>query len=215
MGQGGISDYNFDNFLYSMIVPVEFVSFSGIPENDGIRLAWETATELNNNGFEIERRDSLEDWKSFGFVKGKGSTAVPNKYTFSDKSVENGKKYKYRLKQIDLNGNFEYSSEIDITANLVSSCFLSQNYPNPFNPTTTINYSVSQTENVAIRVYSVLGEEVATLVNQTIPAGNYNVKFDGSGYPSGVYIYEIGGQLYFTCEDDDAEITFNSSLVIE
>ena len=124
LGQGGISDYNFDNFSYEMIVPVELVSFSGVPENDGIRLAWETATELNNNGFEIERRDSLEDWKSFGFVKGKGSTAVPNKYTFTDKSVENGKKYKYRLKQIDLNGNFEYSSEIEITANLVSSCFL-------------------------------------------------------------------------------------------
>ena len=74
--------------------------------------------------------------------------------------------------------------------------FLSQNYPNPFNPTTTINYSVSQTENVAIRVYSILGEEVATLVNQTIPAGNYNVKFDGSGYPSGVYIYEMRAGKY-------------------
>ena len=191
-GVGGISDYNFDNFSYAMMVPVELISFTGISQENDIKLEWATSTELNNYGFDIERKDSVNDWQKIGFVEGKGTTTNTNRYVYSDNTVKNGYKYSYRLKQKDLDGSYVNSYEIEVRANLKPLAYsLSQNYPNPFNPSTTIDYNLPEDSRVIIKIYNILGEEVTTLVNETEKEGKYSVTFNGDGYSSGIYIYEM------------------------
>ena len=161
-----------------------------------------TATETNNKGFEVQRSDAGNHksiWQKVGFLKGNGTTTEKHSYSFNDESVASGI-YKYRLKQIDFDGKFKYSKEIEVDVTAPTEFSLSQNYPNPFNPVTTIRYSIpnvisiptGRERNLAtLKIYNVLGEEVANLVNEQKPAGRYEVKFNGSNLPSGVYIYRL------------------------
>ena len=204
-GSGGISDYNFDNFSFSPSpTPVELVEFKANAESNHIELQWKTATELNNYGFEVERSQKSEvssqsrsgtsntQWQRIGFVKGNGTSTIPNTYSFRDNKAQNGYKYKYRLKQIDINGGYNYSSTIEVTASLAPAAYsLSQNYPNPFNPSTTINFSIPKEGMVALKVYDILGNVVATLVDGEKDAGHYSVKFSPENLSSGIYIYEL------------------------
>jgi hypothetical protein len=200
-----------DNGLYrinSGYTPVELLSFTAAIRDNKVFLSWTTATETNNKGFNVERfSKSLNNgWETIGFVAGNGTTTQANSYTYTEDNLKNGR-YKYRLKQIDFDGSFEYSKEIVIELNISFSFELAQNYPNPYskssggNPTTVIKFSIpnivgdakfaSPTANVTLKVYDVLGKEVATLVNKKLSAGEYEVKFDGNGLPSGVYYYRL------------------------
>ena len=193
-------------------LPVELVSFTGDAENGTVFLTWLTASENNNKGFEVQRKKlsetksvsqqikSNEEWKNLGFVNGKGTSTEKNNYTFLDENLESGK-YKYRLKQIDYDGSFEYSTEIEVEIGVPDEFVLYQNYPNPFNPTTKIKYSIPSLAlrervsegrvRVLLKIYDVLGNEIATLVNEEKPPGVYEVEFDGSKLSSGVYFYRI------------------------
>ena len=174
----------------SIPLPVELTSFSASFISGDVHMKWTTATELNNRGFEIQRSDG-EDFVTIGFVKGSGTTTEPHSYSFVDAKVETGV-YSYRLKQIDLNGEFTYSNiiEIDIAAPLTFA--LSQNYPNPFNPTTTINYEIAKPVNVSLVIYNMLGEQVQVLIdNQLSEPGVHSVNFDASNLASGTYIYRL------------------------
>ncbi|MFH1194377.1 MAG: T9SS type A sorting domain-containing protein [bacterium] len=103
----------------------------------------------------------------------------------------------YRLKQIDMNGQYSYSDVIEVSAESIPGRFaLEQNYPNPFNPTTVIKYQIPSSQVVTLKIYDILGNEVATLVHETKAPGNYEVKFDarsygGSKLSSGVYFYQL------------------------
>lgn len=180
--------------VYSSIVPVELVSFSAFVNNDEVTLNWETSTELNNKGFEIERAlktsPSNLNWIKVGYVNGNGTTTEHKKYSFVDKNLE-AASYLYRLKQIDFDGSFIYSQEIeaDITSPLIFE--LSQNYPNPFNPVTIIKYQLPVDGFVSLKVYDVLGSEIKTLVNEFKNSGYYEVEFNATNIPSGVYFYKI------------------------
>jgi hypothetical protein len=179
------------SYIATNIVPVELYSFSSSVEGNTVNLSWLTATELNNRGFEIERSFNKSNWSTIGFKEGKGTTSEPQQYSYSDNlsGVVSSRLY-YRLKQIDFDGNFEYSNIIEVEiAPLVFS--LSQNYPNPFNPSTKINYSIPQSSNVVIKVFDILGNEVATLVNEQKPAGSYEIEFNATNFPSGVYCYQL------------------------
>ncbi|MEO8231763.1 MAG: T9SS type A sorting domain-containing protein [Ignavibacteriota bacterium] len=169
-------------------VPVELTAFSASYTNGSVLLNWTTATEVNNQGFEIQKK-SVGDFITFGFVKGNGTTTQVQSYSFTDNKVNNGT-YSYRLKQVDFDGTFSYSNviEVEITSPLTFS--LSQNYPNPFNPTTKINYTVPFDSKVTIAVYSITGE-VTELVNNNFAAGSYSVDFNGSNLASGMYIYKM------------------------
>lgn len=172
------------------VVPVELTSFTADVNNGIVVLNWQTATEINNQGFQIERRAEASDFTSIGFVAGSGTTTEPRSYSFTDNSVGNGK-YFYRLKQIDFDGSFEYSNEIEVTIITPLTFGLEQNYPNPFNPSTNIKYSIPEAGNVKLSVYNIVGEEVALLINGYSEAGTFDLIFDASILPSGVYLYKL------------------------
>jgi len=138
--------------------PVELVSFSGELNKNRALLNWTTATETNNSGFEILRYTQNDnEWNTIGFVPGFGTTTEPKSYSFIDENVTTGT-YKYRLKQIDFDGSFTYSNEIEVEVDFTPKEFvLYQNYPNPFNPKTVISYQLPVNGNVTLKVYDILG----------------------------------------------------------
>lgn len=173
----------------SGLVPVELVSFAATTNNSDVTLNWSTATELNNSGFQIERSNGSA-YEVVGFVAGHGTTTEVRNYNFVDQNVASGT-YSYRLKQVDFDGTFEYSNAIEVEVLGVKEFALGQNYPNPFNPSTTINFSLAVDSKVSLKIFDVLGQEVATLLNGQMAAGNQKVSFDASSLNSGVYFYRI------------------------
>ena len=176
-------------------LPVELSSFSATVLENGVKLNWRTETEVNNYGFEIHRAHtstplSVTEWDVLGFVEGSGNSNSPKNYSFIDGNVLAGK-YSYRLKQIDNDGNFEYSKLIDVDLGSPIKFELSQNYPNPFNPVTTIQFSVPESGNVKLIVYNLLGEQVTELVNRIEEAGVYSINFNAENLNSGMYIYRM------------------------
>lgn len=173
-------------------LPVELVSFTGNVSQKDITLNWTTAAELNNSHFVIERRSRLTgDWISVGLVKGNGTSAVINFYSFTDRNLSSGR-YNYRLKQVDFNGNFEYfslSNEIEVGT--PGRYELSQNYPNPFNPSTKISFDLPEDGIVSVKVFDNSGREVAELINEFRTAGYYTVNFVPSDLSSGIYFYRM------------------------
>jgi hypothetical protein len=173
------------------IIPVELTSFVANNDRNNVTLNWATATEVNNSGFQIERKlNGTSEWTNLSFVSGKGTTTERNNYSYLDKSLSVGK-YSYRLKQVDLDGTFEYSPIIEVDVNAPDDYTLYQNYPNPFNPTTTIEYSLPEKSDVTISIYSAIGELVITLVNGTIESGYQKATFSATDLTSGTYIYQI------------------------
>ena len=189
-------------------VPVELTSFTAEVMGNNVTLNWQTATEKNNRGFEVERQSldlnqsinqSTNQWSAIGFVEGNGTSTEEHSYSFTDlpagkagKNVTAGK-YSYRLKQIDFDGTYKYSNTVDVEKQNFASLqfYLNQNYPNPFNPTTTIKYSIPVAGLVTIKVYDLLGQEVAVLVNENKQAGTYDLEFNASSLSTGVYIYKL------------------------
>jgi hypothetical protein len=172
------------------IVPVELTSFTASVNQNNVKLLWETASEINNSGFNIERKSVNSDYSTVGFVPGFGTTTEPKSYAFSDNNLRTGV-YTYRLKQIDFDGTFEYSSEAQVEVVAPAEFSLDQNYPNPFNPSTKITFSLAVNSKVSLKVFDVLGQEVASLVNQDLTAGVHNYDFNAIGFNSGVYFYRI------------------------
>jgi hypothetical protein len=173
----------------SGLIPVELTSFAATTDNRNVTLNWSTATELNNSGFQVER-SSGSAYEVVGFVAGHGTTTDIQRYTFVDQNVNAGN-YTYRLKQVDFDGTFEYSDAIEVEVLGVKEFALGQNYPNPFNPSTTINFSLAVDSKVSLKIFDVLGQEVATLINGQMSAGSQKVSFDASSINSGVYFYRI------------------------
>ena len=184
--------YYFDDYVVSdlTIVPVELTSFSATSNGEKVVLNWKTATELNNQMFEIERRTAEGQYITIGYVEGSGTTTEPQDYSYTDNLSQTGTFF-YRLKQIDFGGRYEYSDEIEVEVTAPLEFALDQNYPNPFNPSTVIKYSIPDNGFVTLDVYNLLGEKVASLVNSVQEAGRYEVTFDASKFASGVYVYTL------------------------
>jgi len=187
-GQSAYSDTS------QIVVPVELTSFNASIKDEGVQLAWTTATEINNMGFEIQRNQSAA-WETIGFVEGSGTTSeITNYQFFNDLSEFNSSmKLKYRLKQIDFNGVYSYSNIVEVDF-VLENYSLSQNYPNPFNPSTKIKYSIPQSSNVVIKIFDILGNEIETLVDEEKNVGTYELTLYAEQLPSGVYFYRL--QVY-------------------
>jgi hypothetical protein len=186
----GGQDVYYSFITDTTVIPVELISFTGISNGKEVILNWSTASELNNQLFEIQRSFEGSDFATIGFVNGKGTTSEKQDYIYKDKILSDGKYY-YRLKQIDYLGQSEYSDIIEMDIRAFSSYLLEQNFPNPFNPTTTIGYGLKEKSNVKITVINSIGEEVALLVNQEKESGYHTIEFNAANLPSGVYFYQL------------------------
>jgi hypothetical protein len=193
------------------IIPVELTSFTASVNSNAVQLNWSTASETNNMGFDIERsvisngvRNLI--WEKIGFIEGKGTTTEIQHYSFTDNlTLKHNLNFYYRLKQMDFDGTFTYSNEIEVDLSLPQNFSLGQNYPNPFNPSTKIKYTIpfvgpSIMKFVQLKVFDVLGNEVATLIDEYKLAGNYEVEFslpaDGQGLASGIYFCRLQTDNY-------------------
>jgi len=172
------------------IIPVELTSFTASVIGSDVELLWQTATETNNSGFDIERKSENTEFSKIGFVPGFGTTTETKSYSFKDAGLQPGV-YSYRLKQVDFNGTFEYSDEVNVQVTAPATFSLNQNYPNPFNPSTKISFSLADNANVSLKIYDVLGNEITTLVNKELPAGTHSYDFNAASINSGVYFYRI------------------------
>lgn len=174
-------------------VPVELSSFYATVIDQEVSLGWSTATELNNARFEIERtlKGDPDGWIKIGEIEGHGTTTSPKRYLYTDRPGVTGT-YLYRLKQVDYDGSFEYSNEIEVTTELPKVFSLSQNYPNPFNPSTNFAFTLPEQSEVTLSVFNITGEEVAKVIDsKVLPAGNHSLEFNASNLNSGVYLYRL------------------------
>ena len=173
-------------------LPVELTSFTAKVIDERVYLNWITKTEVNNYGFEIESKQVEDEWRRIGFIEGYGTTSEPKEYSFIDKITEiNTRLIKYRLKQMDYDGNYEYSDEVFVDNPAPVDYTLQQNYPNPFNPVTIISYSLPVKSEVELVIYNALGEGVMQLENEEKEAGRYSVKFNATELTSGIYFYRL------------------------
>jgi hypothetical protein len=193
-------------------LPVSLSTFVHSVDKRIVTLTWVTEWEINNSGFDIERanvtQSGIEGWNKIAFVQGKGTSNISNGYFFKDEKLKAGT-YRYRLKQIDYNGNFEYfqlNSDVQIIP--PKNFEMSQNYPNPSNPKCRINFEIPVNGKVNIKVYDLLGREVITLLDETREADYYTIEFDGSNLASGVYFYRI------TAEDQGEKFTKTMKMVL-
>jgi hypothetical protein len=170
-------------------LPVELTSFTGSVNAGIVILNWATAIEVNNFGFNVERL-SGQTWQNIGFVQGAGNSNSVKKYCFVDNSAKAGN-YSYRLQQIDNGNAYKYSLVIEVNNGTQPTSFSIGNYPNPFNPSTTIRYALPVNTFVNITICNILGQKVATLINQNMEQGVHEVSFDASSFASGTYIYRI------------------------
>ncbi|RPH93674.1 T9SS C-terminal target domain-containing protein [candidate division KSB1 bacterium] len=178
------------NEVFDIQLPVELASFTAIGANGKVSLNWETASESNNDYFEIVRNGT-----PVANVRGAGSSATTIRYSWTDESVQNGTTYSYTLVAVDGNNVRSELRTVEATpmdmANVVTEYALHQNYPNPFNPTTTIAYDIVETGFVSLKIFNLMGQAVATLVNDQVSAGHHFVTFDAASLPSGLYICKM------------------------
>lgn len=191
---GGTGGGSYTASLNAVPLAVELISFKANVTKQGIVLNWKTANEVNNYGFEIERRlkeSTNSMWITVGFVKGNGNSNSIKEYHFPDQKIPTGV-YLYRLKQIDSDGTFTYSDIVEVVVNHTPENFvLDQNYPNPFNPVTRISFSIPTMCEVSIKIFNSLGKEIATLIKEIKAPGFYSVDFNASGLSSGIYFYKM------------------------
>ena len=179
---------------WTLTVPVELTSFTATANNNDVTLNWSTATEVNNSGFEIERAANNSSFVKVGFIPGAGTTTDIRSYSFVDNNLNSGT-YTYRLKQVDFDGTFSYSDEVNVDITSPAQFELAQNYPNPFNPSTTINFTLPENSDVTLKVYNSLGQEVSTLINRFMESGVHTINFDASVLNSGIYYYRLDAGL--------------------
>ncbi len=172
-------------------LPVELLSFVSTVDRNNVKLDWSTGSEINNAGFEIQRKSADQTWERIGNVAGSGNTNFESNYSFTDKGVRSGM-YSYRLKQIDYNGDSRYYElQNEVNVGVPSAFKLGQNYPNPFNPVTTISFDIPENANVKIYLYDISGRQVANLLKENLNAGYYSMSVNASNLSSGTYFYAI------------------------
>lgn len=190
---GNVIDPNY-NSVSNYTLPVELSSFSAEVRNNQVTLNWITESEINNYGFEVERvlfsTSALRCWEKIAFVNGNGNSNSPKEYSYIDNNLIGGNKFLYRLKQIDNDGQFEYSKIVEVEV-IPRESALYQNYPNPFNPSTKIRWQATVDSRQVLKVYDILGNEITTLLDEYKTAGSYEVDFEANNLVSGIYVYKL------------------------
>jgi hypothetical protein len=204
-GAAGLIDMGtYEYKLNTDPMPVELSYFSATTIGSAIKLNWSTATEVNNYGFEVERcelRAECQTWANIGFVNGNGNSNSPKDYSFVDSKVSTGN-YSYRLKQIDNDGQSEYSETVEVSFMKPNEFSLEQNYPNPFNPSTIINYTLPVVSSVKVTIFNLLGESVYIFINGMQEPGYYELNWNAGKISSGIYFYRLEAKGIGTSYND-------------
>ena len=192
-----IDDFQLDNLV---TLPVELISFDALIDGNEVLLSWETLSETNNAGFEIQHTAGVElyatslPWDVLAFVEGHGTTDLPQTYQYRVEDLALGR-YRFRLKQIDFDGTFEYHPEVEVVVEMVERFLVEPVYPNPFNPEAQFHFAVRQTQPVRVELYDMLGRRVKVLYEGVPVAGQMQVvRIDGSALPSGLYVVRVVGE---------------------
>ena len=188
MGWGIIDTYA--AFQLAPVVSVELTSFKGNYYDGSVHLEWFTSNEINNYGFEIQKRYDNTEFEKIGFVQGSNNTTEGNDYSFTDTDLLSYRIY-YRLKQIDFNGKFKYSDVVMVEDPALNEFQLYRNYPNPFNPSTTISYSLPRQARIKIALYNILGNLVEILFDGEQTAGIHQLILNAKDLSSGVYFVSM------------------------
>ena len=182
-------------------LPVELISFGARLDGNSTVLAWATASETNNAGFEVQHSYAADAAKSgtftvLDFVEGQGTTEAEQAYAFRVDDLEPGR-HTFRLKQIDYDGTFEYSPEIEVEVDMADSFVMEAAYPNPFNPEATFRFAVRTQQEIRVELYNMLGQRVQLLYQGNPEPGTMQrVTIDGSGLPSGTYLVRAIGDSF-------------------
>jgi hypothetical protein len=177
--------------------PVQLTAFYAERGTDGISLLWRTASETNNRGWYVERRESEGEWRNVGFVEGHGTTQESQSYTYLDNSAVRGSVYDYRLHQVDNDGSVEFSPVVRVSYfETPATITLHQNYPNPFNPSTDIVVELPEAQSITLAVYDAMGRLVSTLAEGAHTAGYHSFTWNGvdaagNMAPAGMYYYRL------------------------
>ena len=169
-------------------VPVELTSFSAKIINNKAVLDWTTASEINNQGFDVEFSSDNQNFEKIAFIPGFGTSSEQHSYSYTSENLLSPKNY-FRLRQIDFNGTFEYSNVVELNGVIPSEFYLSQNHPNPFNPSTSIQFSLPVDAAVKVSLFNMLGEEITEITNKDFSAGVHTINFIAEGLSSGTYLY--------------------------
>lgn len=188
--------------VYDDVLPVELTSFSAVADRDAVWLQWETASETNNAGFEVQHasgsgaEEAQAAWTVLGFVEGAGTTLETRRYAYQAAALAPGV-HRFRLRQVDYDGAFEYSPVVEVRVDLPGTHVLSEAYPNPFNPQAAFTLAVAQRQHVRITVHDALGRRAAVLHDGILDAGaTHRFVVDGAGLPSGTYLLRVEGASF-------------------
>ena len=189
-----------DDALNFTQLPVELASFDALTDGNTVALSWTTLSETNNAGFEVQslsKNDGASSqWEVLGFVEGVGTTLEAQNYTYRVDNLKPGR-HVFRLKQVDYDGAFEYSAQVEVAVEMPDAYVVSPAYPNPFNPQASFSFGVRQAQQVTVELFNMLGQRVMTVYQGTPAAGaTQSVQIDGSGLQSGMYLLRVQGENF-------------------
>ena len=179
-------------------LPVSLSVFEALLDDQTAHLTWETASETNNAGFEVEQAGPYTDesWNALAFIGGQGTTIETSRYSYSVPGLTPGI-HRFRLKQIDFDGTFAFSDIISVHVDLQGRHALSGAYPNPFNPQTRLNLTLQNSEWVTIELFDLKGSKITTLFEGRIEAQSSEAfLIDGAPLVSGTYVVRVRGESF-------------------
>lgn len=185
---GSVPYGNAGNLAYfdGSTLPVTFLNFDGSIQNGKALLSWSTANEINNKGFEVQKSNNGQTFTDIGFVAGHNNSTTVNSYTYTDVKVVSGANY-YRLKQIDNNGNFDYSSVIKLDYSAFDWNILG----NPVSGNSWIQLQLDKSSEVSIQIVSMNGNIIQTINKGNLSAGTYSIPINLSGKSAGLYVVRL------------------------
>ncbi|MFN8238486.1 MAG: T9SS type A sorting domain-containing protein [Chitinophagales bacterium] len=205
-GQTSFSSFRIHgtNLASNTTLPVELTQLQAIPVNNTyININWQTASEYQNKGFELERSTDGINFNKIFFAEGYGTTAQPHHYTYDDKTVQKDIRYYYRLKQIDVDDNHHYSKMVYAELEADNKLFISDIYPNPSFSASSVNIYTPEAEKINYTILNTLGQEIRH-VNTLLLKGNNTLSLDMNSLPKGSYF------ISFIVHDD----VFNTQKLI-
>lgn len=183
------------------VLPVELTSFTARPDGERAVLEWSTASETNNAGFEVQIQRPAEGegasgWEPLGFVDGSGTTSEPRTYRYKTDALETGR-YRFRLKQIDYDGAFEYSPAVEVVLALAETFQLSAPYPNPAEGRSQLSLTMARSQDVRVTLYNALGQRLAVVHDGPLaPNTTHTLPIDGRSLPSGLYFVQVRAETF-------------------